>query len=55
MIYTCNNLSFQNGDKIEPCGRTWNSTEWNKDIDTEYTRNEKCSKCGDKDITSSDN
>lgn len=49
MRYICNNKEA--GVKKEPCLYTWDSSKWNKDIDTEYTRNEKCSKCGSKDIS----
>lgn len=53
MKYICNNEQF--GILKEKCGRVWSSEDWNKDIDTEYTRNEKCSKCGGKDITKVEN
>ncbi len=51
MKYKCNNLAFLNGGTPEVCGRVWDSEDWNKEIDTEYTRNEKCPKCGSTDIS----
>jgi hypothetical protein len=50
MNYKCNNQEFQNGAKTEPCLNTWNGDHWNKNVDTEYTRNEKCPRCGSKDV-----
>jgi hypothetical protein len=49
MEYKCNNKEY--GVKKEPCGRTWNGNNWSKEADTEYTRNEKCPKCGGNDLT----
>lgn len=48
--YRCNNKEVQTIYGLVECGRIWNDTDWNKDVDTEYTRNEKCPKCGCKDI-----
>lgn len=53
MTYKCNNKEFKvgKGNRIEVCGRVWANTDWNSKVNNEYTRNEKCSKCGGKDIS----
>lgn len=48
--YICQNLKVQTSKGLIACDREWDETVWNEEVDTEYTRNEKCPKCGSKDI-----
>ena len=56
MYYKCNNLEVENKPISEPgiltpCGNEWDGEQWNKTVDTEYTRNEKCPRCGSSNVS----